>query len=102
MIDDNDFVYAFTPRKIDGPRFVAEDREELDQLVGSQIGAEQCDGCGNNVYEIVRTERGEIASGNYSYHAKCVLDESPDEFTHDAPCGAMYRIDLSRAGETVF
>ena len=96
MIDDNDYVYSFTPRRGDGPRFVAETREELDELVGTQIGAEQCDGCGNNVYEIVRSEKG------VGYHAKCVLDESPDEFTHDSPCGATYGIHLSRAAETVF
>ena len=95
-IDDNDYVYAFTPRKIDGPRAVgAETRDELEELEGELIGAEQCDGCGNHTYRVCRNGQ--------SFYARCEADpDESEEFRHPAPCGATYPIGLHRAGSVVF
>lgn len=93
MYQDDDYVLSFSPRKIDGPHFVAEDREELRGMVGEQVGAEQCDGCGNNVYRIV--------TDGYTFHAVCSLDDNPDEFTHNEPCGASYPILSTQVRDTV-
>jgi len=96
MINDNDYVYSFTPRSIDGPHFVAETEEDLDGMLGGFVGAEQCDGCGNSVYHIeCGKKRGFVAV--------CAMDPSDDpEFQHTEPCGARYPITLSLAGKTVF
>lgn len=89
-------VWAFQPRKYDPPRFAAEDSEELAEMVGTYIGAEQCDGCGNNVYRIVK--EGSL------HFAQCATDpaDDGDEFQHTDPCGAQYRISLHEDDMVVF
>jgi hypothetical protein len=84
-------VRAFQPRKIDPPRFVAESYDDLADLVGGFIGAEQCDGCGNSTY-IIRA-RTTTPDGPATYVAVCAVDPSDDpEFRHADPCGASYPI----------
>lgn len=81
-------VRAFQPRRYDPPKFVAENIDDLPDLVGSFIGGGQCDGCGNHSYEI--REQGE---GRYV--AVCAVDptDSP-EFQHPDPCGTPYGIGI--------
>lgn len=96
MAADDDYTYAFTPRKIDGPRAVGADtRAELAELEGELIGAEQCDGCGNHTYRVCRNGQ--------SFYAKCELDPDEDpEVAWPEACGKCYSIRLHRAAEVVF
>jgi hypothetical protein len=93
---DDDYTYAFTPRKMDGPRAVgAETRHDLEGMEGEIVSAEQCDGCGNHTYRIYRNGQ--------SFYAKCEADPDEDpEFAHPDPCGATYTISLHRAGGVIF
>lgn len=93
MYEDDDYVLSFQPRKVDFPHFVADTREELRGMVGTQVGAEQCDGCGNNVYR--------ITTDGYTFRAVCSLDDSPDEFTMTEPCGASFPIRLTQVRDTI-
>lgn len=80
-------VRAFQPRQYDPPKFVAENIDDLPDLVGSFIGGGQCDGCGNHSYLVVATSHG--------YVAKCEVDPGDDpEFAHPDPCGAAYPINV--------
>lgn len=93
-------VRAFQPRKIDPPHFVAETYDDLKDMEGEFIGAEQCDGCGNSVYHV---EVRMIAPGTKQYIAKCADDPSDDrEFAHPDPCGAEYRISIWDEEQVVF
>jgi len=92
-----DPVYAFTPRSIDYPHFVAEDLGSLRDLVGGFVGAEQCDGCGNSTYRVERL--GTLDS----FVARCAVDSTDDpEFIHPAPCGTTYPILSYTADKVVF
>ena len=92
-------VRAFQPRKIDPPQFVAETYDELQELEGSFVGAEQCDGCGNSSYQVrVRM----IAPGTRQYEAVCAVDpDDADEFRHGDPCGSAYPIRIYDEEEVV-
>jgi hypothetical protein len=93
-------VRAFQPRKIDPPHFVAEDIDALEELEGSFVGGEQCDGCGNHSYQVrVRM----IQPGVRQFEAVCAVDpdESP-EFRHPEPCGTAYPITIWDEDEVVF
>jgi hypothetical protein len=87
-------VYAFHPRKVDPPQFVAEDVEYLDSMVGGFISGEQCDGCGNSSYRV------ETAHGKYS--AVCEVPLYSHEFQHPAPCGCRYAITTYDDSEVTF
>ena len=89
-------VYAFHPRQCDYPHLVAEDDEALADKLGSFIGGEQCDECGNSVYLVIQKGRGE-------YYAKCADDPSDDrELAHPKPCGTEYRIRWYDESEVTF
>lgn len=88
-------VRAFQPRSIDPPHFVAEDLNELQEKVGEFVNGEQCDGCGNSVYEIREGKYGQ-------YEAVCAVEDPEGEFAHPAPCGHAYRITIWDEGEVVF
>ena len=86
-------VRAFQPRSIDPPQFVAENIDDLADLVGSFVGAEQCDGCGNHTYQI--RQQGPTVAYGQTYVAVCAVDPHDDpEFHHPAPCGTAYPIKL--------
>ena len=98
-------VRAFQPRKIDPPHFVAECYDDLDDMVGDFVGAEQCDGCGNHSYEIRRrlTYPETSERGRYTYVAVCALDpDEPEEFRHPEPCGTSYPIGVYDEDLVVF
>lgn len=92
-----DLVYAFQPRKIDPPHFVAESADDLYHLLGSFVGGEQCDGCGNHSYVIMRDAASPI------YWARCAADpDESDEYRHPAPCGHFYQLSVYDAQDVVF
>lgn len=85
-------VRAFQPRSIDPPHFVAETLDDLADMVGGFVGAEQCDGCGNSTY---RLEALPGHLGTVKYIARCAVDFTDDpEFRHTDPCGTPYPINL--------
>lgn len=97
---EEEWAYGFHPRKIDPPHAITETREELEELVGSFVGAEQCDGCGNSIYRIIREE---WRRDGFIYLAKCALDPTDDpEFQHADPCGAEWPIASYPVSECVF
>lgn len=99
-MNDDDYVYAFHPRKRDHPHFVAEDGDELASKLGEFLPGEQCDGCGNHSYRL-DVQRGE--SGHLHYYAVCAVDpDDSDEFRHDSPCGSLYPVHRYRSSEVVF
>lgn len=82
--EDAPRVWAFQPRRRDAPHGLAYDDEELRGMVGDLVSAEQCDGCGNNVYRI---------EGVFRFYAVCAADPVLGrEFRHEDPCGARYPI----------
>lgn len=92
-----DLVYAFWPREIDPPHFVAEDIEDLEDRVGTFIGGAQCDGCGNHSYRVEKRSHG------HAFFAVCAPDPDEDpEFRHPDPCGEAYAIHLYNADDVVF
>ena len=88
------YVYAFQPRRYDLPQHVADDREALIDLVGSLISGNQCDGCGNCAYLVVRESEN-------VFRAVCT-DDPDDEFSHHQPCGGKYGIVLKDEDEVEF
>lgn len=91
-------VRAFQPRKIDPPHFVAEDDEALREIVGSFIGGEQCDGCGNHSYRVEENK-----GGNIWFVAVCAVDPDEDhEFVHPEPCGTQWPIQIWDEDEVTF
>jgi hypothetical protein len=92
-------VRAFQPRKIEPPQFVAEGEAELEELEGSFIGGEQCDGCGNSTYRITCDRSRTFPR----WYATCAIDpDGSTEFRHPKPCGNIYRIELWDEEEVVF
>lgn len=88
-------VRAFQPRKIDPPHFVAENVDDLEDMLGGFVGAEQCDGCGNSTY-LIETD-------GPKYIARCAVDPTDsEEFRHPAPCGTAYRIGIWDEDQVVF
>lgn len=85
-------VRAFQPRKVDPPHFVAETVDELAEMEGQYLSAEQCDGCGNHTY---RVEVRMIAPGTRQFEARCAVDpDASTEFQNSDPCSTVYPITI--------
>lgn len=90
-------VYAFRPRSIDPPRYLADTRDDLADRIGEYVGAGQCDNCGNSTYRLA--EYG-VSSG-----CAAICEANPDddpEFKHPEPCGAAWHVRLYPESECEF
>jgi hypothetical protein len=96
-IDDDDIVYAFQPRAIDPPQFVGESAEDVADRLGEWIGADQCDCCGNSVYEIT-----EDVPQSGRFYAVCVEDPDDEVSRQFGGCGNRYPIRRLPAREVQF
>lgn len=93
----NELVFAFHPRRIDPPHFVAEDLDELAQKEGELIPGEQCDRCGNSCYRI---DAVTINRARPDWFATCVTDPYDERLA--VGCGASYPVQLWLAEKVVF
>lgn len=89
-------VYAFEPRNGEA-FFVAETDADLEDRIGDEVGAEQCEGCGGSDYRIERSETVGVIE------AVCIavsVDTEADGL-HEG-CGARYVVMARDEGEVTF
>jgi hypothetical protein len=86
-------VFATHVTQVEGEwHFVAEDREELAEKVGQEIGLEQCGSCGCDIYRICREDD--------LFTVRCIRADYADGSRHG--CGAVSLIVPKDENKVIF
>jgi len=104
-MNGSDYVWCVQVRSVDPPQFVAEAQDSLDDHVGGFHGFEQCDGCGNSAYELVREDNPERLtefSVRHRYYMVCTEDPDDEISRQFGGCGARYRVHLQPSRNVQF
>jgi hypothetical protein len=106
-------VIAAHVRQVDPPQFVAEDLDDLFDMVGQEWAGEQCDNCGNSLYTVrfdsanFEADKVKRHQAALAFYVECTPDKdlwerNGQEIPEGVGCGTQYRLRWYHENEVAF